>query len=91
MLIGSGEEKIMKLLNVVVMLDVRKKMKLLYGKIKERNYLISIINFCSVRAAWLEQENLKLRLENAHLKQENAQLRCQIYGSADLTNSSSQS
>lgn len=43
------------------------------------------------RAAWLEQENLKLRLENAHLKQENVQLRCQIYGSADLSNSSPQS
>jgi hypothetical protein len=29
----------------------------------------------------LEQENVKLRLENAHLKQENIQLRCQIYSS----------
>ncbi|CAF1550672.1 unnamed protein product [Rotaria sordida] len=37
----------------------------------------------ALRAAWLEQENLKLRLENAHLKQENVQLRCQIYGSTD--------
>lgn len=45
----------------------------------------------ALRAAWLEQENLKLRLENGHLKQENIQLRCQIYGSADLSNSSSQS
>ncbi|UJR14170.1 hypothetical protein I4U23_001165 [Adineta vaga] len=43
----------------------------------------------ALRAAWLEQENLKLRLENAHLKQENVQLRCQIYGSADLPNTSS--
>ena len=44
--------------------------------------------FSYFRAAWLEQENVKLRLENAHLKQENVQLRCQIYGSADLSNSS---
>ncbi|CAF0747406.1 unnamed protein product [Rotaria sp. Silwood1] len=35
----------------------------------------------ALRAAWLEQENVKLRLENAHLKQENIQLRCQIYRS----------
>jgi hypothetical protein len=49
-----------------------------------------ILFFC-FRAAWLEQENLKLRLENAHLKQENVQLRCQIYGSTDLSNSSPQS
>ncbi|CAF2418673.1 unnamed protein product [Rotaria sp. Silwood2] len=33
----------------------------------------------ALRATWLEQENVKLRLENAHLKQENIQLRCQIY------------
>ncbi|CAF3035147.1 unnamed protein product [Rotaria sp. Silwood2] len=42
----------------------------------------------ALRAAWLEQENLKLRLENAHLKQENVRLRCQIYGSTDLSTSS---
>ena len=47
--------------------------------------------FHFIRAAWLEQENLKLRLENAHLKQENAQLRCQIYGATDLSNTSAQS
>jgi len=45
----------------------------------------------ALRAAWLEQENLKLRLENAHLKQENVQLRLQIYGSADLPTPTSQS
>ncbi|CAF1164932.1 unnamed protein product [Rotaria sordida] len=35
----------------------------------------------ALRATWLEQENVKLRLENAHLKQENIQLRCQIHRS----------
>lgn len=35
------------------------------------------------RAVWLEQENVKLRLENAHLKQENIQLRCKIYNSIE--------
>lgn len=42
----------------------------------------------ALRAAWLEQENLKLRLENAHLKQENIQLRCQIYGATDPSSQS---
>jgi hypothetical protein len=53
---------------------------------KERKELIDSTKFSLslfFRAAWLEQENLKLRLENAHLKQENVQLRCQIYGSTE--------
>ncbi|CAF0833784.1 unnamed protein product [Adineta ricciae] len=37
----------------------------------------------AVRAAWLEQENLQLRLENAHLKQENLRLRSQIHHTTD--------
>lgn len=49
-----------------------------------------LFSFFLFRAAWLEQENLKLRLENAHLKQENVQLRLQIYGSSDLPTSTSQ-
>lgn len=35
----------------------------------------------AIRAAFLEQENLKLRFELANLKNETAKLRCMIYNS----------
>lgn len=70
------------------MLDERKKTKSLFGRRRNRWIELNFRFGLFFRAAWLEQENLKLRLENAHLKQENVQLRCQIYGSTD---SSSQS
>lgn len=44
-----------------------------------------VINYfyaCRFRAAILEQENIKLRLELSQLKQETAKLRCMIHASS---------
>ena len=63
--------------------DELKRMKLLYGK-KIIDQFLSVIGngFFSSRAAILEQENIRLRLEVSQLKQETAKLRCMVYATS---------
>ena len=46
---------------------------------KKNRLLFLFLYFDSFRAAILEQENMKLRLEVSQLKQETAKLRCMVY------------